>query len=89
MGHPVHVWLRNVEMQLLVAVEDSELMAQHARRHWALSDATRTKGTGGHGAENDNEICGGISAFIFTFSYTQPIYLHDDVCRDWYRSCCE
>ena len=28
-----HVWLRNVEMQLFVAGEDFELMAQRARRH--------------------------------------------------------
>ena len=28
-----HMWLRNVEMQLFKAVEDSELMAQSARRH--------------------------------------------------------
>jgi hypothetical protein len=27
------LWLRNVEMQLFKAVEDSELMAQRARRH--------------------------------------------------------
>ena len=35
-------------------------MAQRARRHWALSDATRTKGIGGHGAENETvpQSCG-------------------------------
>ena len=34
-------------MELFKAGEDFELMAQRARRHWALSDATRTKGIGG------------------------------------------
>ena len=41
------MWLRNVEMKLFKAGGDFELMAQRARRHWALSDATRTKGIGG------------------------------------------
>ena len=29
----LQLWLRNVEMQLFKAVQDSELMAQRARRH--------------------------------------------------------
>jgi hypothetical protein len=51
--HKNQLWLRNVEMQLFVAGEDFELMAQRTRRHWSLSDATTTRGLGGHGAENE------------------------------------
>ena len=39
--------------QLFEAGEDFELMAQRTRRHWSLSDATTTRGLGGHGAENE------------------------------------
>jgi PII-like signaling protein len=40
-------------MQLFKAAEVFELMAQRARRHWALSGATRAGGIGGHGAESE------------------------------------
>ena len=40
-------------LSLFEAGEDFELMAQRTRRHWSLSDATTTRGLGGHGAENE------------------------------------
>ena len=61
------MWLRNVEMKLFKAGGDFELMAQRARRHWALSDATRTKGIGGHGAENETSkvvVCMAILSIL-------------------------